>query len=315
MRRDRKATRSEPQSSSRRRSGTVRRRSSWWSRSRSGRSVIQVLDVPTYIWAPPSLIAQTIAGELLGAARHHGGVTLMETMVGFFFAVVLGLGVRVPAPFLDDGRGARLYPLLIASQSIPTVVLAPVFVLVLGFGLVAEGRGRDPLLLLPASSSARSTGCRGVDPEYIRMMLTLDATRMGDLPTGRVPGGPPADLHRDARRPRPTRRSEPCSASGPARNPASAGRCSRRKAGSTHALVFADIVFITVMALGAVRRRVARRATDHPLGAEGGVTEALDVAVLPHREQRHSGTTDGRRRYLWIRRSGTSVPACSPSAS
>ena len=82
------------------------------------------------------------------------------------------------------------------------------------------------------------------------------------------------------------------------------------------ALVFADIVFITVMALGALRRRVARRAPDHPLGAEGGVTVGCNARGAPHRERQIRATTRRNgRRCLWIRRSGTSVPACSPSAS
>jgi putative hydroxymethylpyrimidine transport system permease protein len=138
--------------------------------------VIKVLDVPTYIWAPPSLIAQTIQenfGELIG----HAGVTLKETLVGFLSAVALGLGFGLLLHFSTWSKRS-LYPLLIASQSIPTVVLAPVFVLVLGFGLWPKVAVVTLFCFFPIVVGTID-GLSSVDREYIRMMLTLDATRMG----------------------------------------------------------------------------------------------------------------------------------------
>lgn len=138
--------------------------------------VIKILDVPTYIWAPPSLIAQTIQenfGDLIG----HAGVTLKETLVGFLSAVALGLGFGLLLHFSTWSKRS-LYPLLIASQSIPTVVLAPVFVLVLGFGLWPKVAVVTLFCFFPIVVGTID-GLSSVDREYIRMMLTLDATRMG----------------------------------------------------------------------------------------------------------------------------------------
>lgn len=138
--------------------------------------LIKILDVPTYIWAPPSLIAQTI-GENFGDLLSHAGVTLMETLVGFLLAVALGLGFGLLIHFSTWSRRS-LYPLLIASQSIPTVVLAPVFVLVLGFGLWPKVAVVTLFCFFPIVVGTID-GLSSVDREYIRMMLTLDATRMG----------------------------------------------------------------------------------------------------------------------------------------
>ena len=138
--------------------------------------VIKILDVPTYIWAPPSLIAQTIQenfGDLIG----HAGVTLKETLVGFLSAVALKLGFGLLLHFSTWSKRS-LYPLLIASQSIPTVVLAPVFVLVLGFGLWPKVAVVTLFCFFPIVVGTID-GLSSVDREYIRMMLTLDATRMG----------------------------------------------------------------------------------------------------------------------------------------
>ena len=95
--------------------------------------VIQVLDVPTYIWAPPSLIAQTIQ-ENFSELLHHGDVTLMETMVGFFFAIVLGLAFGLLIHFSTMVRRAPVSPADRLAEH-PDRRAGAGFVLVLGFGL------------------------------------------------------------------------------------------------------------------------------------------------------------------------------------
>jgi len=207
--------------------------------------VIKALDVPTYIWAPPSLIAQTIRenyGELFG----HAGVTLMETLVGFAFAVAAGLAFGL---FLHFSTWAKrsLYPLLIASQSIPTVVLAPVFVLVLGFGLWPKVAVVTLFCFFPVVVGTID-GLSSVDPEYIRMMLTLDATRMGIFRRVEFPSALPQIFTG-------TRVAATYAAIGAvfgewAGSESGLGwQMLQAKGRLDTPLVFADIVFITVMAL------------------------------------------------------------------
>jgi putative hydroxymethylpyrimidine transport system permease protein len=207
--------------------------------------VIQILDVPTYIWAPPSLIAQTVQ-ERLPELLHHGGVTLMETLVGFFFAVFFGLAFGLLLHFSTMARRA-LYPLLIASQSIPTVVLAPVFVLVLGFGLWPKVAVVGLFCFFPIVVGTID-GLSSVDREYIRMMLTLDATRMGIFRRVEFPSALPQIFTG-------TRVAATYAAIGAvfgewAGSQSGLGwQMLQAKGRLDTALVFADIVFITVMAL------------------------------------------------------------------
>ena len=207
--------------------------------------VIKILDVPTYIWAPPSLIAQTIQenfGDLLG----HAGVTLMETLVGFLFAVALGLAFGLLLHFSTWSKRS-LYPLLIASQSIPTVVLAPVFVLVLGFGLWPKVAVVTLFCFFPVVVGTID-GLSSVDPEYIRMMLTLDATRMGIFRRVEFPSALPQIFTG-------TRVAATYAAIGAvfgewAGSESGLGwQMLQAKGRLDTPLVFADIVFITVMAL------------------------------------------------------------------
>jgi putative hydroxymethylpyrimidine transport system permease protein len=207
--------------------------------------VVRILDVPTYIWAPPSLIAETIR-ERFGELLTHAGVTLMETLVGFFFAVVAGLAFGLLLHFSRWAKRA-LYPLLIASQSIPTVVLAPVFVLVLGFGLWPKVAVVTLFCFFPIVVGTID-GLSSVDREYIRMMLTLDATRMGIFRRVEFPAALPQIFTG-------TRVAATYAAIGAvfgewAGSQSGLGwQMLQAKGRLDTALVFADIVFITVMAL------------------------------------------------------------------
>ena len=208
--------------------------------------VIRVFDVPTYIWASPSLIAETIA-ERFSELLEHSAVTLTETLVGFGFAVFFGLAFGLLLHFSTLAKRA-LYPLLIASQSIPTVVLAPVFVLVLGFGLWPKVAVVALFCFFPIVVGTID-GLTGVDREYIRMMLTLDATRLGIFRRVEFPAALPQIITG-------TRVGATYAAIGAvfvewAGSQSGLGwQMLQAKGRLDTALVFADIVFITVIALG-----------------------------------------------------------------
>jgi len=208
--------------------------------------IIRVFDVPTYIWSSPSLIAETVQ-ERFSELLTHSGVTLVETLVGFFVAVVVGLAFGLLLHFSVLAKRS-LYPLLIASQSIPTVVLAPVFVLVLGFGLWPKVAVVALFCFFPIVVSTID-GLTGVDREYIRMMLTLDATRMGIFRRVEFPSALPQIFTG-------TRVAATYAAIGAvfgewAGSQAGLGwQMLQAKGRLDTALVFADIVFITIMALG-----------------------------------------------------------------
>lgn len=136
--------------------------------------LIRVLDVPRFLWPAPSLIVATLrddAGPLAG----HSWTTLREVLLGFLIALTAGLVIGVLLHLSETLRRGVL-PILIASQSVPTVVLAPVLVLVMGFNI-------GPILAVIALFCffpiAVNTidGLSSVDREYVRMMQTLDASR------------------------------------------------------------------------------------------------------------------------------------------
>ena len=72
-----------------------------------------------------------------GTLWHNLKPTAAEIVCGIVLAARVGLLVAVGLHFSGIARRA-LYPLLVASQAIPIVILAPLLVLWLGFGLLPK---------------------------------------------------------------------------------------------------------------------------------------------------------------------------------
>jgi putative hydroxymethylpyrimidine transport system permease protein len=117
-------------------------------------------------------------------------VTAQEVLLGILVAAAAALVLATAMHFFATVRNA-VYPLLIASQTIPIPILAPVLVLWLGFGIL-------PKLVVIALVSFFSivvttlAGFAAVDPELLKLMRTFDAPRRRvfwsiELPTA-LPG-------------------------------------------------------------------------------------------------------------------------------
>jgi putative hydroxymethylpyrimidine transport system permease protein len=102
-------------------------------------------------------------------------VTAEEVLLGILVAAAAGLAFSVALHFSSTLRRA-VYPLLIASQTVPIPMVAPLFVLWLGFGIL-------PKLMVIALVSFFSivvttlAGFAAVDPDLTKLMRTFDAPR------------------------------------------------------------------------------------------------------------------------------------------
>jgi len=90
-----------------------------------------VLPAPSLVWE--SLVSHTRSGFLL----IHLGVTLVEILLGFLGGSILGIGLGIGVALSPRLRG-MLHPYLIASQAMPKLALAPIFVMWFGFGILPK---------------------------------------------------------------------------------------------------------------------------------------------------------------------------------
>jgi putative hydroxymethylpyrimidine transport system permease protein len=137
--------------------------------------MIRALDVPEYLWPAPSVVAKTVAseGHLILTAI---GVTVREIVFGYLISVAAGLAIGSALHFSRTVRRA-IYPILIASQSIPTVVIAPILAIVLGFGIGPKLAVIALFCFFPIVVNTVD-GLGAVDRDYIRMMQTLHGSRL-----------------------------------------------------------------------------------------------------------------------------------------
>jgi ABC-type nitrate/sulfonate/bicarbonate transport system permease component len=124
------------------------------------------------------------------AAVHHTLVTLGETVVGFGSSLVLALAAAVLMDLVPALRRA-LYPLLVGSQAVPILVVAPILVLWFGFGLLPKAIVIVLLTFFPMVVGLLD-GFAGVEPEAADLLRTYGATERQALTKLRFPAALPS---------------------------------------------------------------------------------------------------------------------------
>ncbi|MBQ1375405.1 MAG: ABC transporter permease [Clostridia bacterium] len=104
----------------------------------------------------------------------HLPATMQVVGVGLLISVVLGVALSV---LMDKSPIAKkaLYPLIIASQTIPTTALAPLFVLWFGYSLWSKVLVTILMTFFPVAITLFD-GFQSVKTERVELMLTLGAT-------------------------------------------------------------------------------------------------------------------------------------------
>ncbi len=115
--------------------------------------------------------------------------TVQETAVGFAVAILTGLFfafVIDATPFLRRA----VYPLLIASQTIPIIAIAPLFIIWLGFGLLPKVVIIVLYCFFPIVVSTVD-GLRSAEPEMLNLLRAMGANRWQLLRVARIPAAMP----------------------------------------------------------------------------------------------------------------------------
>ena len=121
-------------------------------------------DIAEALWADRDLLAD------------DGLVTLQEVVLGFGLALVAGLAFAA-ALHLSESLRRAFYPVLVASQAVPIIVVAPILVVWFGFGITPKLLIIALICFFPITVNTLD-GLRSVDPDLIKLMRTLDASRL-----------------------------------------------------------------------------------------------------------------------------------------
>ena len=151
--------------------------------------VVRVARVPEYLFPAPTAVASSLADDagLLGRATL---VTAREIVLGYLLAVAVAVAIAVVLHFSAALRRALL-PILVLSQTVPTVLLAPILAILLGYGIEPKLVVVAVVCFFPIVVNAVD-GLRSTDPELVRMMRTLHGGRLAIFRRVELPGALPA---------------------------------------------------------------------------------------------------------------------------
>ncbi|MDO5292833.1 MAG: ABC transporter permease [bacterium] len=130
--------------------------------------------VPSFMLPSPVSVCQALVSEF-SVLMGHVRVTLIEAMAGLAFGVVIGF---VTAVLMDSYEVIykAVYPLLVITQTIPTVAIAPLLVLWLGYEMTPK------IVLIVIATFFPITigvldGLKSTDQDAIRLMKSMGATK------------------------------------------------------------------------------------------------------------------------------------------
>jgi len=133
-----------------------------------------VLKIPDYLIPPPHRVLEKIV-ESWSLLYAHSLTSMAEIMLGFVLASVCALLCAI-AMVHSKRIEAVLEPLLVVSQVIPKVALAPLFIIWFGHGMLPKIIIAMMIAFFPVLVNA-VVGLRSVDAEIVELMDSIAANR------------------------------------------------------------------------------------------------------------------------------------------
>ena len=130
--------------------------------------------VPTYMLPSPSDVIKALI-EDADLIANHAIVSLKEAFYGLFIGIVLAFLMATLMDYCDLLYRA-IYPVMVITQTIPTIAIAPLLVLWMGFGM-------EPKITLVVLTTffpitvGLLDGYRSVDKDQINLLRAMGAKR------------------------------------------------------------------------------------------------------------------------------------------
>ena len=97
---------------------------------------VRTLSIPSYLLPAPSTIIESMVKNSAVLIKESIGTTL-EILLGFALSVAVGIPLAL-AIYLWRPFARAIYPVLVSSQAVPKVAIAPLFLVWFGFGLLPK---------------------------------------------------------------------------------------------------------------------------------------------------------------------------------
>ena len=134
---------------------------------------VVAFDIPGYLLPAPTAIGAAIA-EKWPSLVANSWVTLVESALGLGLSIVLSIPLGILIVYSSWAERV-IYPFLVASQAVPKVALAPIFVVWFGFGLLPKVLIAFFIAFFPIVVNT-VVGLTRTPPEMIHLMRSLGAS-------------------------------------------------------------------------------------------------------------------------------------------
>ena len=116
-----------------------------------------------------------VCARILPEIQEHIYTTLQEALTGLFVAIILSV---IMAVLMDNSPIIReaVQPLLVVSQTVPVMILAPLFAMWFGFGILPKIMVVILVCFFPIVVSL-SEGLNSLDQDFLNLMKSMKANR------------------------------------------------------------------------------------------------------------------------------------------
>ena len=152
--------------------------------------LVRARGIPPLVLPGPGAVWTSLAEHVRsGMLFTHVGVTLSEVLAGFVLGSVFGAGLGILVALAPRLRRI-LNPYLIASQTMPKLALAPIFVMWFGFGMLPKVLITALIAFFPLFENT-VTGLNEVDGDALELFQALRANQVQTLWLLRLPNAVP----------------------------------------------------------------------------------------------------------------------------
>jgi NitT/TauT family transport system permease protein len=136
--------------------------------------VIRIFAIPPYLIPSPEKVVEQLWKEWPRLAK-ESAVTTWATLGGFALSILFGIPMALMIAYSRTVE-SFVYPLLVFSQSIPKIAIAPLFVVWFGFGIIPKIIAAFLLGFFPIVVST-VMGFKSVEPDMIDLARSMKASK------------------------------------------------------------------------------------------------------------------------------------------
>lgn len=150
---------------------------------------VNFLEVPKWILPAPSLVVSTLF-SIFATIYDHILATLLEALLGFTTAILISFIIAFIMDSIPLIRKS-LYPILIVSQTIPIISVAPLFIIWFGYGLLPKIIVVQLVCFFPIVISLLG-GLASVDEDQINLLKSMGASKVELFKMVKLPASMPS---------------------------------------------------------------------------------------------------------------------------